>query len=350
MPAIVLGTGLVGGADAADALVDAELARRRLRPHGAREGLSRMVGRRQQHALRNSLITVTTVIGLQLGALISGAVITEQIFGIAGFGRLTIDAVEPARLRADPGSRARRRRRLRGRQPARRRRLLAPQSAHPRVGGTAVSFVDTTAVGINPRARRRKLLRKRFLRRPLAIVGLVVALAFIASALLAPLIAPYSASTTDFNATLAPPFSHHHLLGTDELGRDQLSRIIWGSRASIQAGVLRDAARDGDRRADRARRRLLPRLDRPGDRAADRRPARVPVPHPRGRARRDPRAVAAERDPCARDRRGPGADPDRARRGARAARGGLRARRDRERRQRRLHPRPAHPPEHARAR
>ncbi|HST19086.1 MAG TPA: ABC transporter permease [Gaiellaceae bacterium] len=46
-----------------------------------------------RHALRNSLITVTTVIGLQLGALISGAVITETIFGIAGFGRLTIDAV-----------------------------------------------------------------------------------------------------------------------------------------------------------------------------------------------------------------------------------------------------------------
>jgi peptide/nickel transport system permease protein len=47
-----------------------------------------------KHALRNSLITVTTIIGLQLGALISGAVITEQIFGIAGFGRLTIDAVQ----------------------------------------------------------------------------------------------------------------------------------------------------------------------------------------------------------------------------------------------------------------
>ena len=46
-----------------------------------------------KHALRNSLITVTTVIGLQLGALISGAVITEQIFVIPGFGRLTIDAV-----------------------------------------------------------------------------------------------------------------------------------------------------------------------------------------------------------------------------------------------------------------
>jgi peptide/nickel transport system permease protein len=56
------------------------------------KGLSerRVVG---QHALRNSLITVTTVMGLQLGALISGAVVTETVFQIAGFGRLTIDAV-----------------------------------------------------------------------------------------------------------------------------------------------------------------------------------------------------------------------------------------------------------------
>jgi peptide/nickel transport system permease protein len=45
------------------------------------------------HALRNSLITVVTVLGLQLGALISGAVITEQIFIIPGIGKLTIDSV-----------------------------------------------------------------------------------------------------------------------------------------------------------------------------------------------------------------------------------------------------------------
>ena len=45
------------------------------------------------HALRNSLIVVTTIVGLQLGALISGAVVTEQIFVLPGFGKLTIDAV-----------------------------------------------------------------------------------------------------------------------------------------------------------------------------------------------------------------------------------------------------------------
>lgn len=45
------------------------------------------------HALRNSLIVVITIVGLQLGTLISGAVVTEQIFGIPGFGKLTIDSV-----------------------------------------------------------------------------------------------------------------------------------------------------------------------------------------------------------------------------------------------------------------
>jgi peptide/nickel transport system permease protein len=46
-----------------------------------------------KHAVRNSLITITTVIGLDFGALISGAAIVETIFGIPGFGRLGLDAI-----------------------------------------------------------------------------------------------------------------------------------------------------------------------------------------------------------------------------------------------------------------
>jgi peptide/nickel transport system permease protein len=45
------------------------------------------------HALRNSLTTVLTILGLQLGELISGAVVTESIFVIPGFGKLTVDSV-----------------------------------------------------------------------------------------------------------------------------------------------------------------------------------------------------------------------------------------------------------------
>jgi peptide/nickel transport system permease protein len=100
-----------------------------------------------------------------------------------------------------------------------------------------VSYVDTSAAVLSPRARRRRILRRRFLRRPLAIAGLVVAVAFVLAAILAPWIAPYKAGQTDFNALLAQS-SAKHLLGTDELGRDILSRILWGARASIEAGVL----------------------------------------------------------------------------------------------------------------
>jgi peptide/nickel transport system permease protein len=99
-----------------------------------------------------------------------------------------------------------------------------------------MSTVDALAL-TNPRARRRRLLRKRFLRRPMAVAGLVVVVLFVVVAIFAPWLAPQDPSATDFNALLAHP-SHRHLLGTDELGRDELSRLIWGARASIQAGVF----------------------------------------------------------------------------------------------------------------
>lgn len=47
-----------------------------------------------RHALRNALGPVMTVIGLQFGALIGGAVLTETVFGIPGMGRLLITAIE----------------------------------------------------------------------------------------------------------------------------------------------------------------------------------------------------------------------------------------------------------------
>ena len=93
MPAIVLGTGFsaVLMRQMRSAMLDS-LSTDYVRTARAK-GLTEwaVVAR---HAFRNSLITVVTVLGLQLGALISGAVITETIFGIAGFGRLTIDAID----------------------------------------------------------------------------------------------------------------------------------------------------------------------------------------------------------------------------------------------------------------
>jgi peptide/nickel transport system permease protein len=99
-----------------------------------------------------------------------------------------------------------------------------------------VSAVDTVTL-TNPRTRRRMLLRKRFLRRPMAVAGLLVVVCLALVALLAPWLAPHQPGDTDFNALLVHP-SSKHLLGTDELGRDELSRLIWGARASMQAGFL----------------------------------------------------------------------------------------------------------------
>jgi peptide/nickel transport system permease protein len=102
-----------------------------------------------------------------------------------------------------------------------------------------VSYVDTATaqIELSPRARRRRLLRKRFFRRPLAVIGLVIALAFVMMAALAPWLAPHDPAAIDVNALLAGP-SREHPLGTDAIGRDLLSRIIFGARASILAGVF----------------------------------------------------------------------------------------------------------------
>src|SRR4051812_17254801 len=89
----------------------------------------------------------------------------------------------------------------------------------------------------NPRARRRRLLQRRFLARHAAVCSLVVILVFVMVAAFAPFVAPYSPSAADFSAALAHP-SWQHLLGTDDLGRDVLSRLIWGARASMQVGFL----------------------------------------------------------------------------------------------------------------
>jgi ABC-type dipeptide/oligopeptide/nickel transport system permease subunit len=85
--------------------------------------------------------------------------------------------------------------------------------------------------------RRLRIARARLARRPVAIAALCVVLAFISVALLAPVLAPYSPTATDFNATFAHS-SARHLLGTDELGRDTLSRLIWGARVSLLVGFL----------------------------------------------------------------------------------------------------------------
>jgi peptide/nickel transport system permease protein len=71
---------------------------------------------------------------------------------------------------------------------------------------------------------------------PLARWGLVITILLALSALLAPVIAPYSPIAQNLPARLTPP-SPHHWMGTDELGRDILSRILYGARVSMLVSI-----------------------------------------------------------------------------------------------------------------
>lgn len=78
---------------------------------------------------------------------------------------------------------------------------------------------------------------ERFRRNRLAAVGAVVVLALMFMAVFAPLMAPYEPTAIDIHNVLAPPSSSHPF-GTDDLGRDVLSRMIWGSRISLSVGFV----------------------------------------------------------------------------------------------------------------
>jgi len=75
------------------------------------------------------------------------------------------------------------------------------------------------------------------LSRPTAVFGAVVLIGMIGLALFAPWIAPYDPLATSWSLVRKAP-SAAHWFGTDEVGRDLLSRIIWGARASLSAGVI----------------------------------------------------------------------------------------------------------------
>ena len=78
---------------------------------------------------------------------------------------------------------------------------------------------------------------RRLWRRRGAMLGLFVVVFFILVAVLAPLISPYDPIATSWGAVRKAP-SWQYLFGTDEIGRDVLSRVVWGARASLMAGLV----------------------------------------------------------------------------------------------------------------
>jgi peptide/nickel transport system permease protein len=92
-----------------------------------------------------------------------------------------------------------------------------------------------SSIALRTRARERGRLRPAW-RQPLAVVGAVIALGWIVVAIFAPLIAPHDPLAQIYPSAQSP--SSAHLFGTDELGRDVLSRVIYGSRISVPIALL----------------------------------------------------------------------------------------------------------------
>ncbi|MFC6638956.1 ABC transporter permease subunit [Sulfitobacter sp. JBTF-M27] len=99
------------------------------------------------------------------------------------------------------------------------------------------AVVDPQAVADPLPPRRRNRAWEKFRRSPSALLGGAIVLFFLIVALLAPLLPVPGPTETDWSAVRKAP-SAAHLFGTDEIGRDVLSRMIWGAQASLLAGVV----------------------------------------------------------------------------------------------------------------
>jgi peptide/nickel transport system permease protein len=91
--------------------------------------------------------------------------------------------------------------------------------------------------GLAPLERPMQRALRRVVKRKGAMIGLGMIALFILLAVFAPLVAPYDPVATSWALVRKPP-SMAHWFGTDDLGRDVLSRVIFGARASLAAGAI----------------------------------------------------------------------------------------------------------------
>jgi ABC-type dipeptide/oligopeptide/nickel transport system permease subunit len=111
---------------------------------------------------------------------------------------------------------------------------------------SAIGTVEAVSAGLTRRRVRPSLYWRAFVslrNDPFAMVGVLVLLTALVAAVAGPYITPYDPVDQDLVARLRPPFwqergSTAHPLGTDNLGRDILSRMIYGARISVTVGLI----------------------------------------------------------------------------------------------------------------
>ncbi|MCA1638653.1 MAG: ABC transporter permease [Acidobacteria bacterium] len=104
-----------------------------------------------------------------------------------------------------------------------------------------INAASINKVSVMPKSNNLRLLWRRFARNKLAVIALFFIILQIIFTVAAPYIAPYNPYKGDFLATWETP-NRLHWLGTDDLGRDVLSRLLYGARISISIGVLSQLA------------------------------------------------------------------------------------------------------------
>ena len=83
-----------------------------------------------------------------------------------------------------------------------------------------------------------KKTKNKFKQNKLALFGIVIILIMFFVGIFAPVLSPYNPNKINVDDIFLSPFQNNHILGTDSLGRDVLSRIIWGTRVSIKVGFV----------------------------------------------------------------------------------------------------------------
>jgi len=98
--------------------------------------------------------------------------------------------------------------------------------------------VPPSAAAPGARAERREGQRvRRWYNQPALMIGIGITAIFLAAAIAGPLISPYDPNAQNLNATLLGP-SAHHLLGTDQLGRDVFTRLLYGTRLDLRIAFI----------------------------------------------------------------------------------------------------------------
>ena len=255
LPAITLASRVHRARRPHDPRLDARGAAGRLHAHGPGQG-PRPSGRSCcSHGLRNAMLPVVTLIGIDFGTVIGAAVLTETVFSWPGLGSEIANSVAERDLPVllgltlvvvlayafinllvdlsyawfDPRIRL-----GKGAELMTHRRPGAP----PRSPSRPAAEGGDADLGDGPPAAR-PTSGGASGRNRLAMVGLVFIVLLVLVALFAPLIAPYDLTERTSEFRQGP--SRDHWFGTDAIGRDVFSRVVYGARVSLRIGVIATA-------------------------------------------------------------------------------------------------------------